>query len=369
MKKISNFLTEPIFESRTKLALDWIKRSFDIHSDGGSAAYYAQLWKPFGWQRSYPETTGYIIETLLDYDDRFPEMNLQEYALRAADWICTLQLEGGGLPGGLSGSKVQSVFNTGQMLIGLIRAYELTGKASYFEVFKAAANWLADSLEEDGSWRVGSYVEGYSPSYYTRVIWPLLWANQHLKEVHINDKMQAALSYYGSRYTPDRSIRDWSFRRGQKAFTHTIAYTIRGFYESSLLLKNDNLNRLAIDLAEKVLTIRETKGRLAGWYDEKWNGDYWFTCLTGNCQMSIIFSRVYEQTLDKRYLQGAYKVFEDVIPFQNQGGNVNKKGAIPGSAPFFGRYLTLRYPNWATKFFLDAYRILKMHSAALEHNV
>src|SRR5690606_8479593 len=180
---------------------------------------------------------------------------------------------------------------------------------------------------------------------------------------------RTALSYYQSRLTSYKSIRDWSFKRGQKAFTHTIAYTIRGFYEASLLLKDDNLNRFGIELAEKVLTLRETKGRLACWYDDKWNGDYWFTSLTGNCQMSISFSKIYKQTQDTRYQQGAFKIFEDVIPYQNQSRNINKRGAIPGSAPFYGRYLTLRYPNWATKFFLDAYRMLKVNATSFEHKV
>jgi hypothetical protein len=29
-------------------------------------------------------------------------------------------------------------------------------------------------------------------------------------------------------------------------------------------------------------------------------------------------------------------------------------GALPGSFPFFGEYMTAGYPNWATKYLLDA---------------
>ena len=52
---------------------------------------------------------------------------------------------------------------------------------------------------------------------------------------------------------------------------------------------------------------------------------------------------------------------EPVLKAQVLKKNNYKYGAISGSSPFYGRYLTLRYPNWATKFFLDAYLILKKH--------
>lgn len=360
------FLEKKEFEQRTKAALSWLKQSFDVNKEGGSSAYYTQFWKPFSWARAYPETTGYIIETLLDYEKLYPDWKLRDYALRAANWICTLQLKDGALPGGISGSKKPSIFNTGQMIFGLVRAYELTYNQKYYDVFNSAAYWLTNSLENDGSWKKAAYVQDHVPSYYTRAIWPVLLANQYIKDPVVTEKMTLALTYYHSRLTPKSSIKYWAFRKGQKAFTHTIAYTIRGFFESSLLLNNKELNDLAINLADKVMSLRELKGKLAGWYDEEWNGDYWFTCLTGNCQMAIIFCRIYEQTNDPRFLNTALKVFGDVINHQNMGGNINKRGALPGSYPFYGRYMAFRYPNWATKFFLDAYFLISKNIKTLE---
>lgn len=364
--KEKDFLATDEFHRRTKAGLNWLKRSFDVTKDGGSSAYFTQVWKPFGWQLSYPETTGYIIETLLDYDKYYPEMDLKAYALNAADWICSLKLPNGSLPGGFANSKNPSVFNTGQMMVGLIRAFELTGERKYYNTFQDAARWLVKSLEVDGSWNIGAYKKGYIPSYYTRVIWPVLWANKYLQDQEIEEKMRLALFYYKNRLTSKMSILNWSFNHKQKAFTHTIAYTIRGFYESSVLLQDNEINSLAIQLAEKVLSLRELKGKLAGWYDENWQGDYWFTCLTGNCQMSIIFSRIYQQTSDLRFLNTALKVFDDILEYQDMSKNINKRGALPGSAPIYGRYLAFRYPNWATKFFLDAYNLLRINTKELE---
>lgn len=361
------FLEKSEFEKRTVAGLQWLKRSFDVNDGKGSSAYYTQLWKKYGWSLAYPETTGYIIETLLDYDAVFPELNLEEYAIKGADWITTLQLPDGALPGGLADSREPSVFNTGQMIIGLVRAYEKTNNVKYFETFSRAVYWLVNNLAKDGSWEIGAYKAGFVPSYYTRVIWPVLWANKHINDPAINEKMIFALKFYQDRLTENTSIRNWAFKEGQRAFTHTIAYTIRGFYESSVILNDQNINHMAISLADKVMRNRELKGKLAGWYDEKWNGSYWFTCLTGNCQMAIIFSRIFEQTKDPRYLNTALKVFGDVVDEQNMNSGVNKRGALPGSAPFHGRYLAFRYPNWATKFFLDAYLLLRQNVELIEN--
>src|SRR5574340_475028 len=42
---------------------EWLLRAQSVHSDGGYAHSYALAR---GWERPYPETTGYIIPTLLD---------------------------------------------------------------------------------------------------------------------------------------------------------------------------------------------------------------------------------------------------------------------------------------------------------------
>lgn len=352
------FLNSEEFECRTKEALLWLLRSIDVHDGHGSSAYYTQFWPPFRWAPAYPETTGYIIETLYDYCHLYPNLLLTQYAERCADWLCSLQLPSGALPGGLAGSRTPSVFNTGQMLIGLLRAFEETGNEAYLDVVKSATIWLIENMSDEGKWVIGAYVAGYNPSYYTRVLWPILWANRYINDLTIDARIRKAFHHYREQIQSNRSVQDWSFRPKQKAFTHTIAYTIRGYYEASLLLDDEELNQIAISLIEKLMLLREIRGELAGWYDEQWQGSTWFTCLTGNCQLSIICSKVYLQTGDVRFFNTALKMFEDTLPHQNMSSNLNKRGAIPGSSPFWGRYLALRYPNWATKFFLDAYLLL-----------
>ena len=58
-------------------AAAWLKRAQDSKTDGGFAGRYSLRR---GWSSSYPETTGYIIPTLLKLAD---ELQDEEYLRRA----------------------------------------------------------------------------------------------------------------------------------------------------------------------------------------------------------------------------------------------------------------------------------------------
>ena len=353
------FLSEEIFSKRTETGLNWLIESFKATGNNGSAAYYSRLFRPLtGWHQGYPETTGYIIKTFWDYNAIYPEMELEELAKLATNWICTLQFKNGALPGGFANSNKSSVFNTGQMILGLNASFEKTKNDQYLITIKRAVEWLVSILEEDGSWKKSAYMDNWIPSYYTRVIWPVLWANKFLKDENVDRAMQKAINFYSNKITKKKSVKDWAFQKGKKAFTHTIAYTIRGFLESAILLNNQELLKETFELGEKILRLRELNTRMAGAYDEDWKGDYKYTCITGNAQLSIILSRMYQESNDIRYLNTSLKIFEDIVSRQKLGGGKNLRGAVPGSSPIWGRYLIFRYPNWATKFYLDAYLLL-----------
>ncbi|MEM9412256.1 MAG: hypothetical protein AAGA30_14165, partial [Planctomycetota bacterium] len=78
-------------------------------------------------------------------------------------------------------------------------------------------------------------------------------------------------------------------------------------------------------------------------------------CLTGNCQLAIIWQKMARQFGDYQYQQAAEKAMNYVMSVQDiVTHNQNIKGAIKGSHPMWGKYAPLSYPNWATKFFVDA---------------
>jgi hypothetical protein len=347
---------------RAEAAANWLLRSIKACNDCGSAVYYSRWYRPWrGWMWPYPETTGYIIPTLLRYAEFAGRPDCISIALRQADWLVSLQYDEGGLPGShVARGRVlpPSVFNTGQMILGLVAAADHTGEAKYLNSASRAAAWLARELDTDtGTWRHHAYVEGYSPAYNTRVCWPMLELHSRAPDEHVRAAALRALVTIAHWCQDNGAVRNWGFNPGAPAYTHTIAYTIRGFWESARLLGSagDRYARLASASADALRRRMELRGRLAGAYDLSLRGRYWYTCLTGNCQLALIWMKIGEQLGDARYLSAALKALQVVINGQRiHHPDPNVRGAIPGSSPVWGRYLTLRYPNWAVKFYLDA---------------
>lgn len=346
------FLQEKDFKKRTQATLQWLERSIQATDYQGSAAYY-HLWR--GWSTAYPETTGYIIETLFDYAVYFNQNQYKNLAISCADWLCGIQNTNGSFPGGVGIYGNPVVFDTGQILFGLTRAFRETQDVKYRIALEKAVRWLLKILEADGSWGQFAYINSYVPAYYTRVVWAVLEANQVLNIPAVEEKMRLALDFYLAKITPENSVRDWGFGRGESAYTHTITYTIRGFLESGRLLQDENLIQTATKIVDKIIILYELNGKLAGRYDEHWRGDYNFVCVTGNAQISLVLSRLYQLTNHTIYLDYAMKIFQRTLSHQYLIPSQGLYGAIPGSAPLWGVYQRFKFPNWAAKFYLDAY--------------
>lgn len=355
MQKIDN----QNFIEKTKPALDWLKASFEACEGKGSAAYYSRLRHPLhGWSAAYPETTGYLIETMLDYHNLLNESWLFDYAKSGADWICTLQKENGALPGGLGENGKESVFNSGMMLFGLVAMFEKTKEEKYLATAQKTVNWLMSILEKDGSWKQGAYQQGFTPSYYTRVVWAILKVNRYLQKSDIQASMQAALNFYKSKKQTNAAIKDWGFKANEAAFTHTIAYTMRGFLESAIILKDDEALNIAENIAKMLHLDFEKKGKIAGAYDENWKGNYKFTCLTGNAQLSINSARLFQITDNQWYKTFSTQLFETISDAPCKIPIKGYYGGIAGSSPYWGKYQPLQMINWAIKFWLDANKMI-----------
>jgi uncharacterized protein YyaL (SSP411 family) len=335
----------------------WLKDSFDATNRRGSSAYFSLLrhWKSGGWAAAYPETTGYIIETFLDYYEKTGEQWLLDYAIEAAEWLCTLQKENGALPGGLGENGEESVFNTGMMLFGLNRAYLATNKVIFKNTIEKAVCWLMSILENDFSWKKGAYTKNYVPTYYTRVVWAVLESNKILQNADIQENMIKALAFYKEFVNVNHSIKNWAFEPQKPAYTHTIAYAQRGFLECGNLLNDQESIQIAKNIALKISELFEKDGKIAGSYDECWTPDHNYICLTGNAQLSLNAARLFEVTQDDFYFLLAKKIFKTVENAPSRLPLKGYRGGIAGSYPAWGDYRKMSYPNWAAKFWLDAY--------------
>src|SRR6476619_142647 len=78
-----------------RAAATWLERAQDVSGDGGICGRFRL---GTGWSASYPETTGYLVPTLLTLSDEVDKRFAQR-AARAMEFLAKLQLPSGAFPG------------------------------------------------------------------------------------------------------------------------------------------------------------------------------------------------------------------------------------------------------------------------------
>jgi uncharacterized protein YyaL (SSP411 family) len=345
-------------------AVQWICRAQDAGNDGGVPRSYSMVYNPYfgrkGWIPSYPETTGYIIPTMSDYARLTNRQDIFERAVRMADWECDVQMENGAVQGGTVGqARTPAVFNTGQVIFGWVRAFQETGNERYLKSAERAGTFLADQQDQDGAWRkkLSDYASDRLSfyTYNTRTAWALLLLstianNARFKEAAIRNIEFALGQQLENGWFKSNCLNDPS-----KPLLHTIAYCIRGILESGVLLGNQAYIEKAKKAADALISRQRPDGSLAGRFNEKWEPTASWSCLTGDAQISINWSRLFQITGDPRYWEPVRKVNNYLKRVQVMGtGNPGLDGGIAGSDPIDGQYGRFEILNWAVKFFMDA---------------
>jgi hypothetical protein len=331
-------------------AIDWLNYSQDVTGGRGSAATYNLL---LGWEKQYPETTGYIIPTLYRYADQTPDSDAFERATAMAEWLCSVQHPSGSIPEGTGETGDPNVFNTGQVVFGLVEAYRRTGDDRFKAATRDACDWLVEVQDDSGAWTAFDY-KGDVHTYTTRVAWALLEGETVIDERadRYREAAENNLRWAVGKRRTNGWFEDAAFTSDADPYLHTIAYTIRGLLAGGELLEDDALWEAAKASADVLLELQQQEGQLKGEYDEQWSPS-WYYCLTGNAQMALVWLCLYDVTDDREYLIAARSTAEFLKRHQSLTGPDPIRGGLPGSYPHVGRYLFLRYPNWAVKFFAD----------------
>ena len=337
-------------------AMRWILDA--ERADGGIAAYYSLLT---GYSASYPEVTGYIVPTLYDYARACRPAQEGESAVAAADratrWLLSLQLPGGAFPGGLQGSPAQpSVFNTGQILQGLVRAHRETKRPETLQAALAAADWLIEMQSPDGSWSGPGAYQGVAHTYDGMVAWALaefsartdLSADQRCARA-----AERHLDWVLLHFRPSGWI-DGIDLQGHPYYLHFIAYVLQGVLECAVLRRRNDAIQAVESSAWALLRRFETHKYLPGAYGRDFKDARRFTCLTGNAQMSCVWLRLFQITDDLRYLNSALKMNEMLKQLIPARGSRGIAGGVSGSYPVWGCYQPFRYVSWGCKFLVDA---------------
>lgn len=359
---------EPIHRNLAhgEAAIKWLFRAQDETNIGGVSGEYSFSW---GWAWPLPETTGYIIPTLFDCAKRFPSPIAKECFLRAvkmADWLVEIQQPDGAYFFSLHPSRFGSVanrisaissgpgaFDTGQVIAGLVRAYEETGSQGYRDAAIKAGDWMVDNQSPDGTW--SSSLHRTPHAFDTFLAWRLVSLFQLTENKRYQTAAVKNLDWALSNQRKNGWFNNCAHFPKTHPLSHGIAYAAQGILEAGILLNEEGYVNAAQQTAEALLKVYLDKGFLPARLDENWQSKDRFSCPTGNAQVSILWSRLYLLTGDNKYFNAALRMNQDLKSLQNlTSSNGGIRGGIKGSHPIWGEYASFRYPSWAVKFFIDA---------------
>ncbi|MDT8997928.1 hypothetical protein RQP53_01420 [Paucibacter sp. APW11] len=348
--------SDPGIEPAVRAAVQWLKRAQDESAthDGGVARDYSLNE---GWGPSYPETTGYIIPTMIDYGQRYGDQDAIERARRMLDWLVSIQFPEGGFMGGKVNAtlRVPVTFNTGQILIGLAAGASTFGDA-YLQPMHKAAVWLRDSLDADGCWRKHAtpFAKAGDKTYETHVSWGLFEA---ARVAPGNGYAEAAMKQVRWALTQQQAngwLANCCLTNPDTPLTHTLGYALRGFMEAHRFSGDADVLARAIKTADGLLSALRPDGFLPGMLKPDWSAAVSWSCLTGEVQIAHSWLMLFELTGERKYLEAAQKANRYVRRTMRLDGPADQLGAVKGSFPVDGAYGRWQYLNWAPKFMIDA---------------
>lgn len=338
-------------------ALAWLGRAQDGSptADGGVARHYSLVK---GWGASYPETTGYIVPTMLEHARTRGDAALLARGRRMLDWLVAIQFPEGGFQGGMVNQtpRVPVTFNTGQILMGLAAGVQVFGDV-YRDPMTRAADWLATSLDPDGCWRKHRtpFASPDDKAYETHVSWGLFeaarvdphrgWGEAGLKQVRWAIAQQQPNGWMAKCCLSDPS----------RPLTHTLGYALRGMIEAHLWSPAPDILAAALKLADGLLGALSPDGRLPGRLSADWKPAVDYVCVTGASQIAHSWLLLFEITGDRRYLEAGRRTNAYVRRTIDVDGPPETRGGVKGSFPVDGAYGRFEYLNWAAKFTIDSH--------------
>jgi len=344
-----------------RLAVEWLLRAQSATPDDGVALGYfpCESEQGDGWRPSYPETTGYIITSLLTYARQAGDETVASAALRMARWEIDVQMPSGAVQGGPvcpPEQQTAAAFNTGMVLDGWCSAYQYAPDPHVFAAARRAADFLVNDVDDEGYFRTnGEFVSKGENKTYTCLC---AWAIYRLGVIADDETYKAKAIAVIEAALRQQQANGWfahnCLSQSDAPLTHTIGYTLQGVLEVGLLAGRDDFIQAARVAVDAILPRIGRNGYLPGRFFSDWAPGGLSSCLTGSAQIAIVCYRLAEHTGLTQYRVAADKLVNFLKALQlRKSEETNANGAIAGSFPLFGGYMRAGYPNWATKYFLD----------------
>lgn len=331
---------------------DWLKRSINVC--GGVASSKAYRF-PWGWVPPYPETTGYIIPTLLNLADDTGNAELQVMADRMGRWLTSIQGQDGGFAGYELGSGQQAdVFDTGMILLGFNALQHRAADPVIGQAASLAAVFLQQSLDDQGAF-VRNVSHDMLHTYNVRAAWALVAHGALTADSSATAAGMANVDWTLRQQRDNGYFDNNGFKPGGNANTHGTAYVLRGLLQVYFLTERPDILAAVKRGADAVIGRFEAEGWLAAELGPDWGFRSRHVCLTGCVQLAILCYRLAALTGDQKFVKAAERLIAQVASTQSvTAPDKDYHGAIAGSYPIYGAYAPLQYPNWATKFMVDA---------------
>jgi hypothetical protein len=336
--------------------VEWLldAQSNSKSQDGGVASHYCLK---AGWASSYPETTGYIIPTLLEFGVRESSERVVRSAKAMVDWLIEIQFPDGSFQGGNIDAlpKKSVVFNTGQILFGLAAACH-KWRGEYEAATVKAAEWLIQNQDDDGAWRKhrSPFTTPGAKAYETHVAWALIETDRVLPNRGYRDAALRNVGWAISTQLKNGWFPSCSLGDNKYPITHTLAYTVRGILEAWEISKSPEYLKSAKLTLDMISQKTTRDGKLLGAFDDEWRAASNTVCVTGSAQFAHCFLLLYRATNEKQYLECGLKLNKFVRTTIALHGETGRRGGVKGSFPSYGDYGPFRYLNWAAKFTIDS---------------
>jgi len=283
-------------------ACNWILHN--QQANGGVSVYH-------GAENEYPEVTGYIIPTMLQYGFR-------DEALKMADFLASVANEDGSF--NAAGSQRVYLFDTAQALRGLNAVSKITDR--YDELRNKTAEFLFTVLEQNSGLFPKSY-EDDPEVPETIMLFALPPMMDYAQDFQREDRI-ALIHRSADLYLKDPHV------LSQKSLTHFLAYQIDGLIDLGY-------PEAVKDIISRLLASQKADGSIPAYKGVKW------VCITGCSQIAICL-----------YKLGMREPAGKLVSWVEQ--NMEASGGFLGSVGQGAQYYADRELSWAVKFYLDAYK-------------
>ena len=356
-------------QEHMELILDWFLMAQENSIDKGIPAKInlnEYILHSKDYYPSYPETTGYIVPTLLNAREYSSKIEL-EIIHEMIEFLLTIQNEDGGFNAhaGISDIEKKSyAFDTGQILCGLVAYYKHVDASKKVEkAITAASNWMVSNIDIDGSYKLNACFNG-KKCYYSRATIGLALAAVLFNNDEWKEATHRQVSWVIAQQNELAWFNHYSFDNGKWSNMHGIAYTLRGVLECGYLLNNEifiNSTKRAVD---KIISCNCDGLPFGAKVPNSFTEDYKEydneLCLTGMAQLAIICFKLSKIFNDKNYFDFGKELLEVLKKTHFRGFEDQKlNGVLPGSWPINGKYQSFDLPNWPIKFFLDGLMIVE----------